>query len=56
MYNWVHIELATMVDGLVARVFIMFSGFFSVLAESVNVVSMGFVVLLVLRSVLVDWT
>lgn len=45
-----------MVDGLAASVFIMFSGFFSVLTEPLNVVSMGFVVLLVLRSVLIDWT
>ena len=44
-----------MVDGLAASVFIMFSGFFSVLTEPLNVVSMGFVVLLVLRSVLIDW-
>ena len=45
-----------MVDGLAASVFIMVSGFFSVLTEPLNVVSMGFVVLLVLRSVLIDWT
>lgn len=56
LHNWGHIELATMVDGLAASIFIMFSGFFSVLTEPLNVVSMGFVVLLVLRSVLIDWT